>query len=77
MDTRRFQDAKHAASDAVEPAHHVGLSQPFRSRTPIVRPERVLSVGAVMDDMRTILWPDRCDQISAEVGPVSTTRAQD
>lgn len=67
MDTRRLQDAMYATGDAVERAHRVGLSQPSRSPIPIVRPERVLSLDAVMDDMRAILWPDRYDEESAEI----------
>ena len=77
MDPRQFQEQMHVAGDAVDPARRTGLSQPSRSRTPKVRTERVLSLDAVMDDMGTILWPDRCGQVSAEVGLVSTTCAQD
>lgn len=77
MDPRRLQEAMHVAGDAAEPARRSGISQASLSRSQKIRPERALSVEAVMDDMRTILWPDRCDQISAEAGPASTTRAQD
>jgi hypothetical protein len=51
----------HVAGDAAEPAR-IGISQASSlSHSPKVRPERALSVEAVMNDMRTVLWPDRCD----------------
>lgn len=77
MDPRQFQEQMHVAGDAVDPARRIGISQASLSRSPKVRPERALSVDAVMEDMRAILWPDRCDQVSAEAGRASTTRAQD
>jgi hypothetical protein len=76
MDPRRFQKDMHGSDDAVEPGRDMGLPNSPRSRTP-KGPERTLSVDAVMDDMRAILWPDDCEQIPAEVDPVSKTCAQD
>ena len=77
MGPTRFQDEMHDAGESIEPARGICPSSSPRSRTPRGRPERPLSVDAVMDDMRAILWPDHRDQVSAEVRPVSKTRAQD
>jgi hypothetical protein len=64
MDPRKNQEATHVAHDATGTARRIGVSQPSISRRPKARAERVLSVEAVMDDARAILWPDLCDERS-------------
>ncbi len=76
MNPRRLHEDMHGSDEVIEPGRDIGLRNPFQSRTP-KGPERALSVDAVMDDMRAILWPDDCDQVSAQVDPVSKTCAQD
>lgn len=76
MDPRKVQAVTHVAGDAIEPAHRVDVSQPSMARRPKARAERVLSVEAVMDDARAILWPDLCDERSAEIDLDDATRAQ-
>jgi hypothetical protein len=66
--TRRVREPRHAAGNAVKPACRNSISEPCL--------KRVLSMHAVMDDMRTILWPDRCDQQSLETDFVSEDRAR-
>ena len=52
--TRRVCQPTHPAWNAANPGCRNGSSE--RSL------KRVLSVDAVIDDMRAILWPDRCDE---------------
>ncbi len=65
--TQRVRDATHAAGNADKPGCRNGNSEPSK---------RVLSMEAVMDDIRTILWPDRCDQECHEVDFASEEGAQ-
>jgi hypothetical protein len=69
----------HGAGDAIERVTDIDSSNPSRSRMPNVRPGRVLSVDAVLDDMRAVLWPDSSDPDHRDqvTGPASTISAQD
>ena len=66
--TRSVRDPTHAAGNAVKPGCRNGISEPSL--------KRVLSLDAVMDDMRTILWSDRCDRESPGIDFVSEDRGQ-
>jgi hypothetical protein len=60
-DTRIFRQHAHAAADG-NSACLRDTSQPVLSSSPKICTERELSLDSVMDDMRAILWSDRCDQ---------------
>ena len=76
MDSRKRQEAIHVTGDANEPTRRVGTSQPSISRWPKVRADRVLSVEAVMEEARAVLWPDLGDEEFMEIDDVDATRAQ-
>lgn len=76
MDPRKRKDAMHVTNDATEPTRCVGNLQPSIPHWPSVRTERVLSVEAVMNEARAILWLDPCDEQSVEIDVVDTTRAR-
>lgn len=78
MDLRGFQEALYA-TDAMNPhTHRVGNSRPLASGLPGSRATRELSVDAVMDVARDILWPDdsRVER-SAGVDDIDKIRAQE
>jgi hypothetical protein len=77
MDRRRYQKARHVAGDAAVALDRGDTSPAFPSRAPAIRPERALSVDAVMDDMRAILWPDDRNPVTAGFDPASNARRQD
>jgi hypothetical protein len=60
--TRRFQKATHHVGGVAEPARRTDTSEHSLTGRPNAQAERVLSIDAVMNDMRAILWPDRCDK---------------
>lgn len=68
--TRRVREPTHAAQNAVKPGCQNDISESSL--------KRVLSVEAVIDDMRAILWPDCCGQESSkEIEFVSGARARE
>ena len=70
MGPREFQDAMRTAGDVIELARRTGISQPSASSWSKVPAERVLSVDAVIDVAREILWPDLCGEQPAEIDDV-------
>jgi hypothetical protein len=76
MDPRKRKDAMHVTNDATESARCVGSLQPSIPHWPKVRAERALSVEAVMNEARAILWPDLGDDQAIEIDVVDTTRAR-
>jgi TorA maturation chaperone TorD len=77
MGPRGFEDATHAVSDVTELARRTSISSPSASSWSNVPAQRVLSVAAVMDVAREILWPDPCDEQPAEIDDVDAGRAQE
>jgi TorA maturation chaperone TorD len=76
MADRKLQDATDDAG-AAELARRIGISQPSVSSWPKIPTERVLSVEAVMDVARAILWPDPGGEQPGEIGDVDAARAQE
>jgi DNA-binding transcriptional regulator YdaS (Cro superfamily) len=74
MADREFQDATDAAGGAAELARRIGISQPSVSSLSKIPTERVLSVEAVMDVARAILWPDPGGEQPGEIDDVDATR---
>jgi hypothetical protein len=63
--TRRIREP--ANTERTKPEYGDGISEPS--------PKRALSVDVVMDDMRAILWPDRCDQKLPDEGELVSALA--
>jgi len=77
MGPRGFEDATHVVSDVTELACRTSISSPSVSSWSKIPAQRVLSVAAVMDVAREILWPDLCDEQPAEIDDVDADRAQE
>ena len=78
MSPRRLQEeATYVADDATPSVYRDGISNPSLLPRPGVRPVRNLSMDAVMEDLRAILWPERCDPLSADGDPVRTIQMHD
>jgi hypothetical protein len=82
MGDRGIQEATDAASGAAELARRIGISQPSVSswsqlsvsRWSKIPTERVLSVEAVMDVARAILWLDPGGEQLGEIDDVDAAR---
>jgi hypothetical protein len=72
MADRELQEATDAAGGAA--ARRIGISQPSASSWPKAPTGRVLSVEAVMDVARAILWPDPGGEQLGEIDDVDATR---
>ena len=65
--TQTIREGTHVGGNAANPGCRNGISEPSK---------RVLSMEAVMNDIRTILWPDRRDQKCREIGFASEDETQ-
>jgi TorA maturation chaperone TorD len=77
MGDRGLQEATDAAGGTAELARRIGSSQPSVLSWSKVPTERVLSVEAVMDVARAILWPDPGGEQPGEIDDVDAARAQE
>jgi len=78
MGLRGFQETVHAAGDMNQHTRRVGNSRPLASGLPGSPAARELSVDAVMDVARDILWPDDSrGEWSAGVDDIDEVRAQE
>jgi TorA maturation chaperone TorD len=77
MGARGLQEANIAADSVSDLACRIGISQPAASNWSTVPAGRVLSVEAVMDVARAILWPDPGGEQPAEIDDVDAARAQE
>lgn len=77
MDDRVSRESIFSAGDIGEPGPQMGFSEVFIPRSTSAPIERVLSVEAVMDVARSILWPDPDVEQPVEIDEGDTARAQE
>jgi hypothetical protein len=75
-DDRRPQKEALSFGDVIEQPRRAGISESLLSEYPKRQVERGLSLDAVIDDMRAILWPDSCAEGVRDSEKATTTPAR-